>query len=95
LAEFLAANNLFEHEQQHKLEIGYFFKEDSERKCICVAGSTKVSQVFHDLVYVDRRTSVPVVDENNKYIGTLHRRDFLFILRGDSFDWVFVILRPV
>ena len=35
--------------------------------------------------------SVPIVDENLKFVGIIHRRDFLFILRGGFVDFVILI----
>ena len=43
--------------------------------------SPNILSVFYKLIYVFKRNSIPIVDQNNKYIGLIDRRDFLFILK--------------
>ncbi|XP_001346855.1 hypothetical protein (macronuclear) [Paramecium tetraurelia strain d4-2] len=71
--------------EQHELEISYFSDRilQLNEKLPC---DTNVYDVFYKLIYVYKRNAIPIVDHNNKYLGLIDRRDFLFILKYQVYD---------
>ncbi|KAM3145942.1 hypothetical protein pb186bvf_001920 [Paramecium bursaria] len=70
---------------QHDLEMSYFI-EQLRQVNYTVPEQITVYDVFHRLIYVHKRASVPVVNEQNQYVGLIDRRDFLFIIKYQIFD---------
>ncbi|CAK90951.1 unnamed protein product (macronuclear) [Paramecium tetraurelia] len=71
--------------EQHELEINYFSDRILQLNDK-LPFDTNVYDVFYKLIYVFKRNAIPIVDNNNKYLGLIDRRDFLFILKYQVFD---------
>ncbi|CAD8141553.1 unnamed protein product [Paramecium octaurelia] len=71
--------------EQHELEINYFSDRILQLNDK-LPFDTNVYDVFYKLIYVFKRNAIPIVDNNNKYLGLIDRRDFLFILKYQAYD---------
>ncbi|CAD8192154.1 unnamed protein product [Paramecium octaurelia] len=71
--------------EQHELQMDYF-KEEAMKLKYTLPADIPVYDLFYKLIYVYKRNTIAIVDKNQKYLGLIDRRDFLFILKYQMFD---------
>ncbi|CAD8180081.1 unnamed protein product [Paramecium pentaurelia] len=71
--------------EQHELQMEYF-KEEAQKLKQSLPADIPVYDLFYKLIYIYKRNTIAIVDKNNKYLGLIDRRDFLFILKYQMFD---------
>ncbi|CAD8081136.1 unnamed protein product [Paramecium primaurelia] len=71
--------------EQHELQMEYF-KEEAQKLKYSLPADIPVYDLFYKLIYIYKRNTIAIVDKNNKYLGLIDRRDFLFIIKYQMFD---------
>ncbi|CAD8093413.1 unnamed protein product [Paramecium primaurelia] len=77
--------NTNHHHEQHELQMEYF-KDQVTQLQYTLPAHIPVYDLFYKLIYIYKRNTIAIVDQNNKYLGLIDRRDFLFILKYQMFD---------
>lgn len=58
-----------------------YFKEEVTKLQFTLPADIPVYDLFYKLIYIYKRNTIAIVDKNNKYLGLIDRRDFVFILK--------------